>query len=287
MKGLIINADDLGSDIARNEGIFRALDAGIVTSASILANGPAFDDAIRRMSLTLGHNASFGVHLNISQGTSVSRGLEILADENNLFPGKAKTLSLFSGHVSDPLREEIEREVTSQIEKLLNAGIDITHIDSHHHVHILPAVAPIVMKAAQKYHIRRMRVPEEPSGTLRSLPSDPAITEEAEFFSRFARQVRPLLTAWGIIASDHFLGLYMKGRLSPAVLAEVAENLNDGITELMVHPGTACAADPSNPFSLFSTAERQIELAALLDDGFHAILEKKKIKLLSYCEALN
>ncbi len=79
----------------------------------------------------------------------------------------------------------------------------------------------------------------------------------------------------------------MKGRLSPAVLAEVAEHLNDGITELMVHPGTEYSNDSSNPFSLFSTTERQIELDALLDDGFHAILAKKKITLLSYCEALN
>ncbi len=287
MKGLIINADDLGSDIARNEGIFRALDAGIATSASILANGPAFDDAIKRIRSTPCSSVSFGVHLNISQGTPVAGGLKMIVDENNLFPGKAKTLSLFSGHVSDLLREEIEREITSQIEKLLNAGVVITHIDSHHHIHIFPDVAPIVMKAAQKYGIHRMRIPYEPSNILRSLPPDRTINEEAEFFSLFARQARPLLHEWGLIAPDYFLGLYMKGRLSPTVLAEVAEHHNGGITELMVHPGTACNTDPSNPFSLFSTAERQIELDALVDDGFRAILAKNMITLLSYCEALN
>jgi predicted glycoside hydrolase/deacetylase ChbG (UPF0249 family) len=287
MKGLVINADDLGSDIARNEGIFRALDAGIVTSASILTNGPAFDDAVKRMCSTPCRSVSFGVHLNISQGTPVSNGLKMIVDKNNLFLGKTKVLSLLSGHVSDPLGEEIEREVTSQIEKLLDAGVAITHIDSHHHIHIFPAVAPIVMKAAQKYGIHRMRIPDEPSNTLRNLPPDQSVTEEAEFFSLFARQVKPLLHEWGMIAPDYFLGLYMKGRLSPAVLAEVTEHLNDGITELMVHPGTECSIDPSNPFSLFSTAERQIELDALLDDGFHSILAKKKITLLSYCEALN
>lgn len=287
MKGLIINADDLGSDIARNEGIFKAIDAGIVTSASILVNGPAFDDVVKRINITPYSNVSFGLHLNISQGTPVSRNLKMLVDENNLFLGKAKVLFLLSSHVFEPVIGEIEREVETQIEKLLDSGVDITHIDSHHHVHVFPAVAPIVMKAARKYGIHRMRVPEEPSNTAICLPSDLSVTEEAEFFSLFARQIRPLLPAWGITAPDHFRGLYMKGRLSPAVLVEVAEHLNNGITELMVHPGTECSADTSNPFSLFSTAERQTELDALLDDRFRAILEKNKIKLLSYREASN
>jgi predicted glycoside hydrolase/deacetylase ChbG (UPF0249 family) len=287
MKGIIINADDLGSDIARNKGIFRALDAGVVTSASILANGPAFDDAVTRMRSNLCRSVSFGAHLNISQGTPVSMGLKMIVDENNLFLGKTKVLSLLSGPVLGPLSEEIEGEIASQIEKLLDSGIAITHIDGHHHVHIFPAVAPLVMKAARKYGIHRMRIPDEPSNMLRSLPPDRSVTEEAEFFSLFACQVRPLLQKWGMIAPDYFLGLCMKGRLSPAVLTELAENLKEGITELMVHPGTSCNADPSNPFSLFSTKERQIELDALLDDGFHAIFAKNKIKLLSYCEALN
>ncbi len=110
----------------------------------------------------------------------------MIVDKNNLFLGKTKVLSLLSGHVSDPLGEEIEKEVTSQIEKLLDAGVTITHIDSHHHIHIFPAVAPIVMKAAQKYGIHRMRIPDEPSNTLRNLPPDQSVTEEAEFFSLFA-----------------------------------------------------------------------------------------------------
>ena len=286
MKGLIINADDLGSDIARNEGIFKALDAGIVTSTSILANGPAFDDVIKRISSTPCRAVSFGLHLNISQGTPISSGLKMIVDKNNHFPGKTGTLSLLFSHVSELFIEEIEREITSQIEKLLIAGVAITHIDSHHHIHIFPAVAPVVMKAARKYGIYRMRVPEEPSNTLQNLPADWSVTEEAEFFSLFAGQARPLLIEWDMLAPDHFLGLYMKGRLSPAVLAEVAENLKEGITELMVHPGTEYNGDPSNPFSLFSTPERQIELDALLDDGFHAKLEKNKITLLSYCEAI-
>ncbi len=42
MRRLIINADDLGADHARNEGIFEAIEAGVVTAASILANGEPY-----------------------------------------------------------------------------------------------------------------------------------------------------------------------------------------------------------------------------------------------------
>ncbi|MCX5834362.1 MAG: ChbG/HpnK family deacetylase [Deltaproteobacteria bacterium] len=95
-RSLVINADDLGADEARNEGIFEAIDAGVVTSASLLANGPALEDALARMRALKNRKVSFGFHLNLSQGTPVSEGHRLLVgSDGNLAGNFAIQLSNF------------------------------------------------------------------------------------------------------------------------------------------------------------------------------------------------
>jgi predicted glycoside hydrolase/deacetylase ChbG (UPF0249 family) len=78
LRRLIVHADDLGADEARNEGIFEALEAGSVTAASILANGPALRDAFDRIASSPFRNISFGLHLNLTEGVPLSGGLKFL-----------------------------------------------------------------------------------------------------------------------------------------------------------------------------------------------------------------
>ena len=89
MKRLIINADDLGADEARNTGIFEGIQAGTVTSASILPNGPELQDALKRIHTESFRNVSWGVHLNLSEGKPVSTGNSILLGPNGMFLGKS------------------------------------------------------------------------------------------------------------------------------------------------------------------------------------------------------
>lgn len=284
MKRLIINADDFGSDRMRNEGIIRAVEAGVVTSVSVLANGPAFTDVVDWVRSVPARKISFGVHLNITQGQPVAGGLTELVDERSVFLGKKKVLSFLGRGISPVLTREIEKEIESQIEALLREDIAVDHIDSHHHVHIFPGVIPIVMRAARRHGIPSIRVPGELLNSVRSLKRDEGVVREAEFFSNYAFRMRPSLDAWGLSAPDYFRGLYVKGRLSPQVLMELVENLDDGLTELMVHPGIEGSADTANPFTGFSTVERKDELEALLDERFRSILDKRGVTLVSYRE---
>jgi len=92
MKQLIVNADDLGADEARNAGIFEAIEAGVVTSASILPNGPALEDALRRIRSSC-RPISLGVHINLSEGRPLSGPLPLLTGGDEHFLGKARAAS--------------------------------------------------------------------------------------------------------------------------------------------------------------------------------------------------
>jgi chitin disaccharide deacetylase len=280
VKRLIINADDLGADEGRNAGIFEALRAGIATSASILPNGPALDHALAEIRSGGFEEVSLGVHLNLSEGRPLAEGLSRLTGPDGNFLGKAGAhrLLMKTGDVS--LQAELAREAALQIERLLDAGIAITHIDGHQHVHVFPAVLPAVAETARDHGIRRMRIPDEPDPSAdETVPAD--LLEEVRRFSFLGREARRFLGGTGIVSSDHFRGLALKGRLDTEGLLKLLEMLPGGVTELMVHPGRVPA---KAPFSAFSSPERERELDALLDPRFRLALDRAGVVLISFRE---
>lgn len=211
MKRLIVNTDDLGADSARNEGIFEAIDAGVVTSASILPNGPALEDALQRIRSSPHWNVSFGVHINLSEGSPLSGPWRFLIGENGLFRGKAETRRLLMQPGNRELEETIEREIAAQIKVLLKSGVVIRHLDGHQHVHVFPAVRRAVLRAAEGFHIPWVRFPEDfpPPSWFSMLSKE--LVEEAQDFSRVAQEARSLLGERGIRTTDHFRGIISEG----------------------------------------------------------------------------
>lgn len=284
-RSLVINADDLGADEARNEGIFEAIDAGVVTSASLLANGPALEDALARMRALKNRKVSFGFHLNLSQGTPVSEGHRLLVGSDGNLAGKIAAHKLLMQRGNKDLEKEIAREMESQIARLRDAGVELHHMDGHQHVHVFPAVISVAVRLAERHGIRWMRLPDEPAppsaGRLKN--DNGVLFAEAEMFSGLAAQARVHLDKARVKKTDAFRGLYLKGRLSVEFLGEVLENLPGGLTELMVHPGRAASGD-EGPFSYFSTAERLSELRALMDERFRSALARCGVSLVSFLE---
>jgi len=280
VKRLIVNADDLGADEARNEGIFEAIRAGLVTSASILPNGPALEHALGKIRSGGFEQVSFGVHLNLSEGRSLARDLSRLTDPDGNFLGKAQAHRLLMNSRGASLRAEIAKETTLQIERLLDASIGITHIDGHQHVHVFPAALQTVADAAKGRGIRRMRIPDE---TVVPGHDDvrPDLPEEARRFAALGKEARKAITGTGIVSSDHFRGLALKGRLDLEGLLKLIETLPEGTTELMVHPGRVPAKDA---FSAFSSRDRERELGALLAPRFRLALDRAGVVLISFRE---
>jgi predicted glycoside hydrolase/deacetylase ChbG (UPF0249 family) len=284
MKRLIVNADDLGAGESRNAGIFEAIEAGSVTSVSILPNGPALEDALCRIHALHLKNISFGVHFNISEGKPIASASRCILGPDGCFWGKGRTQSLLLDRENSELEKEICKELSAQIMLIQDAGIQVDHLDGHQHVHILPAVVRAAAEAANAHGISWVRIPEEPCPDVEARSS--YVMEETCFFSRHASAARTLYDAMGIHTTDHFRGLRLKGELPAETWVDFLESIPSGLTELMVHPGHAAASD-SDPFAGFSTAAREKELMALTDGRFLAALLKTGVSLTPYPDIRN
>ncbi|MFY0571177.1 carbohydrate deacetylase [Archangium lansingense] len=198
-RALIINADDLGYDPAVTRGILRAMQEGIVSSATLMVNTPYSEAAAHEA-----QGLPIGLHLNLSRGLPVW----------SAFPGE----SLQGGAFSEPLAahltpDVVEAEVLAQLERLdMLLGQPATHVDVHKHLYLHPGVFEGLVRAA-----RVLRLP------VRSISPD----------------MRRALQAHGVRTNDHFLGdtgaeaWWTLERLEEH-LATLPEQ---GITELMCHPG--------------------------------------------------
>src|SRR5437879_1691774 len=140
---IIINADDLGYSRDVNERVFSLIEARKVTSATLLANGPWYEQAASQ--LRSYPYASFGVHLNVTEFVSLSstRALRCILDSKGCFRGDVRAFNLDSS-----LREAIYREWCAQVNRVIQSGIPVSHFDSHHHVHTIPCLF-LVLKRLQ------------------------------------------------------------------------------------------------------------------------------------------
>ncbi len=286
MKKLIINADDLGADEARNRGIFEAIEAGRVTSVSILVNGDGFEDAMQRWRGLDKTEISLGIHINLSEGKPVSRDLRILTAQDGFFRGKQATHALLKEPSGIELEREIQKEINAQIQILKKFKIPITHLDGHQHIHIAPVVLPIALSEATKNKIQWIRIPDEPHPSIITLMAQPDSQGEATMFSRLGMAARSFVMLSEVESCDHFRGLYSKGKLDISLLDELFKNLPMGLTEMMVHPGRVADTENTGVFSTFSTQEREKELTALLDPAFPSLLQKYGISLTPFPENL-
>jgi len=284
MKKLIINADDLGADEARNKGIFQAIEAGRVTSVSILVNGDGFEDAMERWKSLGKTEISLGIHINLSEGMPISEDLRILTGQDGFFRGKQATHALLKYSSEIELEREIQKEINAQINILKKFKIPITHLDGHQHIHIAPAVLPIAVSEASKNRIQWIRIPDEPHPSALTLMAQSDSEEEATMFSRLGMAARSFVLLQEIESCDHFRGLYNKGKLDIFLLDELFKNLPIGLTEMMVHPGRTADSQNTGVFSTFSTQEREKELTALLDPAFPSLLQKYGISLTPFPE---
>ncbi|HYO52112.1 carbohydrate deacetylase [Archangium sp.] len=198
-RALIINADDLGYDPAITRGVLRAMQEGIVSSATLMVNTPYSEAAAREA-----RGLPIGLHFNLA------RGLPVWA----AFPSD----SLQGGAFSEPLARHltpdvVEAEALTQLERLdVLLGQPATHVDVHKHLYQHPGVFEGLVRAA-----RAALLP------VRSTSPD----------------MRRALRAHGVRTNDHFIGgtgaeAYWTLERLEEHLATLPQ---EGVTELMCHPG--------------------------------------------------
>jgi predicted glycoside hydrolase/deacetylase ChbG (UPF0249 family) len=269
MIRLIVNADDLGSGPRRDRGIFAAFQHGIVSSASLLANGPGFVAAAHEVRAC---GLPVGVHLNLSQGRPLAGAIPGLTDAAGNFPGKVALRSILRVGSCD--RVAIRRELLAQIEHVCAAGLAPDHLDSHQHCLLFPALTGLIAEVAELSGIRALRLPQpvEPAG------SDPAgaAGREMTLYRRLAPAARQILHAAGLWTPQGLWGMPLLNRLDTATLAATLAAIPAGTWELMTHPGRP---DPHDPFG---GPQRATELTALTDPEIGRLISVRGIELTSF-----
>ena len=243
LRRLIINADDFGLTSGVNRAILEAHQRGMVTSATLMANSAAFDEAVRLAKSA--PDLSLGCHVVLIDGSPVLGAAQVAT----LVTGDSGANSRFrSGSVSFALRalsgflspREIEAEATAQIRKIQAASITVSHIDTHKHTHILPQVLVPLLRAAKACGVRAVRNPFEPTSiaTLRNRPGlwkrrIALRTLRALAQQKFQRAVKDA----GMSTPDGSVGLVATGTLDEQVFRDIIEHLPEGTWEFVCHPG--------------------------------------------------
>lgn len=146
MTKLIVNADDFGYSEAVNLGIVSAFQKGIVRSTTLMANMPAAEQAAALLQENPGLGC--GIHMTLSCYKPVLTGLKTIVDEQGMFYRRItpEVLATFD-------LEEVYQEFCAQIEKAKALGVQISHLDSHHHVHTLEGLEPVIKRILDKYNL--------------------------------------------------------------------------------------------------------------------------------------
>ena len=266
-KKLIVTADDFGLTEGINKGIIDACRKGIVTRTSIMANGEAFEHAISlaKQIKTL----KIGVHLTIVDETPTNPPYKI----KSLVTSNGKLLNKYNFLTKYILRRislnEVYTELESQIQKVLSAGININHIDSHQHLHMLPAIFKQTIDLANKYQINKIRIIQHNFAQIRCIK---------EFCLILLTKInkRNILHS-NIDFTDKFLGLKESGNLKEMEILNLLDKIKSGSTEMMCHPGYRDEGY-YNKYSQW-TYHQEEELKALFSEKIIEKLINMNIKL--------
>jgi len=285
-RNLIVNADDLGWTAGVNCGIAESHRNGIVTSASLLANGEAFAEAVELARDTRG--LGLGVHLNLNDGPPVAprESVPSLVNDAGEFEGGPDSLLLKIATRGLSLRE-VELEWNAQISKVRDAGIEPTHLDGHKHVHMLPGLFEIVLRLAKRHGVGAIRVSHEASSLRSALSTGNSRAGvvlkqgvQARGLKLLARDAREQAERAGVSTADYFCGIAQTGELTKEGMARLLRSLPEGTTELMCHPGYADEALRKTATRLQGSRQKEVEI--LTDKEIRNLVASRGIRLIDY-----
>jgi predicted glycoside hydrolase/deacetylase ChbG (UPF0249 family) len=265
-KRLVVNADDFGFTPDVNEGIVEAHRDGILTAATLMATGEAFEDAVRRAREA--PTLDIGCHLVLVGGKSLLTGKSLPSTVPELL------IALARGDIRP------YEELGPQIRRILAAGLRPTHLDTHKHTHLAPPVLDAVARLGEEFDIRWVRRPLDfPLHGLRgAVPALKRMTSRSMGLLR--HRFHRVLERHGCRTTDHFAGFQITGRFHTAELLALLAALPPGTTELMCHPGRCGEALRAARTRLKESRERELE--ALTAPETRESLVNNGIELVDY-----
>jgi chitin disaccharide deacetylase len=270
---LVVNADDMGLTPGICRAVHRGHTDGVVTSTSVLAVGTAFDEAAAVLRDTPG--LAVGAHLAIvGEDPPLLTAAEIptLVGRDGRFPLSYRTVVArgAAGRI-DP--DDVRREFTAQLERVAGIGVGLTHLDTHQHTHLWPAVAAVVVELADRYGVPGVRLPTSrqrgPVGWGVRL---------------LAGRLRTRLQQAGLATTADYAGLDESGALDGTRFALALSRLAAAgapSAEVNTHPGEAGEAALGRFDWGFRWAD---ELAMLTAPGTRELIDRLGYRLGSFAD---
>jgi chitin disaccharide deacetylase len=280
LRRLIINADDLGQTAGVNRAIMECARLGTVTSATLMAGGQAFSDAVGAVKQT---HLPVGCHTVLVDGVPVSPIAEVLTlcDGNGF---RASIGDLMRAATSGAIAEdEVGREGLAQFRKLQSTGLDVSHFDSHKHAHMFPAIFRPLLQAAKEAGITAVRNPfERPSFNWIATPALWVRGVQTTLLRKYQSSFLTAVKDARLKTPDGTVGIAVTGLLDIQWLQRIIQGLPEGTWELVCHPGYHDAELEKTGTRLRKS--REIERQALISDEFRTFLRSERVELLSYWE---
>lgn len=282
MRRLVINADDFGLTLGVNLAIAEAHEHGVVTSATLMANSAQFDEAVRLAASS--PNLSVGCHVVLVDGVPVlapERVATLIGEDGKGF--RHSWTGFARAAAGNRLgADEIEAEATAQIRKLQAAGVAVSHVDTHKHVHMLPQVLQPLLRAAKACGVCRIRNPFEPvrAAQLGRWPHLWKRWISTGMLYRYAASFLRTIKSEGMFAPDGCLGIVATGVMDGPMLAWTLQHVPQGTWELVCHPGYVDGQLREVRTRLRES--RAVELRLLTSTATRELLAGEKIELLSY-----
>lgn len=280
MKRLIITADDFGLSSGVNRAIEQGWRDGLLTGASIMPGGIAFDEAvdIARRNPAL----QIGLHLTLVQGRAVLPPAELpdLVDADGFFSDNP-VMAGIRYFFDRGLYCQLKRELEAQIKKVLYAGISLTHVDGHLNMHLHPTVFRILVELMPRYGISSFRLAQERlSDNLRN-DRERMFGKiiECLIFGFLTGHARPELDRMGIQYASEVKGVLNSGRMTEKYILKIIDGVKEGLTELYFHPGIMPDAEVSR---LMPDYCHQVELAAITSSLVRQRLRELQIQVQNY-----
>lgn len=276
MRHLIVNADDFGLTGGVNRAILELHAGGVLTSTTLMARAAATAEAVSlaRTTPALG----VGCHVVLVDGEPVLPAKEIPSLVDTRTGRFMPTLGAFLQRLlTGRMRAaEMEAEAAAQIALLQSAGVALTHIDTHKHVHMFPAVLRPVLRAAKVAEICAVRNPFEPAWSLRATPGAPWIRRtEVSVLRRLEPTFRRIAAKERFVTTDGAVGVLATGTLDAATVSSLLQNLPPGTWELVTHPGY-------NDAELAGAHTRLLASRETERDALHMLKRFPEIELISF-----
>lgn len=247
MNRLVLTADDLGIAVSTNEAILQAFQQGVLTRCSLMVVGPARDHAVALVQ-SREPRIPVGLHLSLTSGRPISPPETIpdLVDGAGRLARGFGTLWRLSAWGGAAVREQILREVSAQFTAFAKTGLQLSHVDGHRHVHMIPRVFEIVSDQARVHHCPEIRVSREPFPRW-SCRCREWWTHPGRFLDLLPNLPKRWLLAWfagrarqhlqGLATTDRVYGILDSGSMTCGRLLQLIEDCPRGVSEFIVHPG--------------------------------------------------